>query len=204
MILTSSDIVYLSGPMTGIAEYNYPRFHAVEADIKNRFGCKILSPARNFEGRTDLDRSVYMRNDIQQVLEATAIIMLEGWRWSQGAKLELEIAKEIGLKVFDTDGKPLAEETICQEADRIVSTDRANDYGHPFHDFTRTGRMWGALLGIEDIAPEKVGLMMVALKMSREINKPKKDSRVDGCGYFKCVDAVHTYRQSLLLAKEEE
>lgn len=84
-------------------------------------------------------------------------------------------------------------ETILQEAQRLVHGDRGANYGHPIEDFTRTGRMWGAILGIPDVAPELVGLCMVALKMSREVHKPKRDNRVDLAGYAETVDMIATY-----------
>lgn len=71
---------------------------------------------------------------------------------------------------------------------------REGTYGHPLDDFTKTGKMWGAILGTEPIPPETVGLMMVAVKISREVNQPKRDNRVDGAGYFLTVDRVHEER----------
>lgn len=90
-------------------------------------------------------------------------------------------------------------ETVCQEADRIVSNDRQGQYGRPIHDFTRTGRIWGAILsewarntqGDADVPPELVALCMVGVKISREVNRHKRDNIVDGIGYFKTVDMVH-------------
>lgn len=81
-------------------------------------------------------------------------------------------------------------ETVCQEADRLVSDDRQSSYGHPRDNFTRIGRMWGALLNIADIPPEKVALCLAAMKMSREAHKPKRDNRVDAIGYIKCADLI--------------
>ena len=87
-------------------------------------------------------------------------------------------------------------ETVCQEADRLVIGDRQADYDHPLVDFTRTGRMWGAILEEwardpeQPVPPRLVGLCMAALKISREVHKHKRDNLVDGCGYFKTVDMV--------------
>lgn len=81
-------------------------------------------------------------------------------------------------------------ESILEEALRLTTGDRQSDYGHPIHDFTRTGRMWGAILGIPDVSPEKVAMCMVAVKLSRECNKPKRDNRVDACGYLNCQQMV--------------
>lgn len=78
-------------------------------------------------------------------------------------------------------------ESPLAEADRLVSGARNDDYGHPIDDFTRIGRMWGAILGIDDVDPALVGLCMVAVKIGREVHRPKRDNSVDGAGYFKTV-----------------
>ena len=53
------------------------------------------------------------------------------------------------------------EESILEEAKRIVHGDRGENYGHPFEDFSRTAQIWSAILGI-DVEPEQVALCMVA------------------------------------------
>lgn len=73
-------------------------------------------------------------------------------------------------------------ESILQEAQRIVHGDRGADYGSPKLDFARTAKMWGAILGFE-VPVEKVPLCMVALKISRQCNKAKRDNWVDIAGY---------------------
>lgn len=82
-------------------------------------------------------------------------------------------------------------ETITEEAQRLVLGDRQADYGHPADDFARTGRIWGAILGIPDVPPELVALCMVGVKMSREVNSPKRDNRVDGIGYWLTDELIH-------------
>lgn len=75
-------------------------------------------------------------------------------------------------------------ETEMEEAARITTTDRNDTYGDPAEDHARTGRMWGATLGIDDIPAETVALMMAQLKISREVHKPGRDNRVDMHGYI--------------------
>lgn len=81
--------------------------------------------------------------------------------------------------------------TILDEAKGLVYLHRFTDYGHPFDDFSRTGRLWAALLGLPEITPEQVALMLGALKMSRLVNHPTHhDSNVDWAGYAATYERV--------------
>ena len=82
------------------------------------------------------------------------------------------------------------DQSILDEALSIVHGSRQSSYGHPFDDFTRTGRMWGAILGIDEVPPDKVALCLIAVKISREVNRPKRDNRVDMAGYAEALDLV--------------
>lgn len=79
---------------------------------------------------------------------------------------------------------------ILKEAHSLVHGDRGENYGHPVDDFTRIGRMWAAILDMPDVTPEQVGLCMIALKLSREANLPKRDNRVDIAGYAETLDMI--------------
>jgi len=66
-----------------------------------------------------------------------------------------------------------------------VLADRENDYGDALENFEKIGRVWGALLDIEDIEPYKVALMMDALKTVRLFkNATHEDSWLDKLGYI--------------------
>lgn len=110
-------------------------------------------------------------------------------------------AKEVGvtrsdrsnppvLKLVAKDAAPEEWESVCQEAERIINGDRQADYGHPLYDFTRTGRMWGAILSTPDIPADYVALCMAALKISRQCNKPKRDNIVDAVGYLGTIEKI--------------
>ena len=83
-------------------------------------------------------------------------------------------------------------ETICQEADRLVSHDRQAQYGAPSEDFARTAAMWEPILGLPPgaISPEKVAYCMIAVKLSRLCHGYKRDSVVDIAGYAKTISMV--------------
>jgi hypothetical protein len=80
-------------------------------------------------------------------------------------------------------------ETVTQEADRLVSGDRGSSYGHPLDDFCKTAVLWGVILK-KRITAEEVAKCMSQVKVSRELNKHKRDNLVDECGYVKCLDMV--------------
>ena len=90
--------------------------------------------------------------------------------------------------VAEVNWKPTNQkETILQEAQRLVHGDRGDSYGHPIDDFTRTGRLWAAILGIPEVTPVQVGLCMAAMKISRQCNKAKRDNMTDLAGDRKSV-----------------
>lgn len=81
----------------------------------------------------------------------------------------------------------------------LVGGDRQSDYGHPLDDFSKTAKIWSAILGIE-VTPKQVALCMIGVKISREVNKPKPDNLIDMAGYVQTawmVDAETKRRKSL-------
>lgn len=80
-------------------------------------------------------------------------------------------------------------ETILEEAQRLVHGARQTDYGHPLDDFTKTAAMWSAILGTP-VTAEQVGLCMIAVKISRQCNLPKRDNMTDAAGYAATVQMV--------------
>lgn len=88
----------------------------------------------------------------------------------------------------------MSNETILQEAQRLVHGDRGADYGHPLDDFAKVSGMALALWGRGPQTPEEHAIYMVLVKIAREVNKPKRDNRVDGAGYFATLDMIYSER----------
>jgi hypothetical protein len=205
--------IYLSGPMTGYPDFNYPSFDLAAATLRE-MGYQVFNPAEQFGRDQSLEWEQYMRLDIGAILECDEVCVLDGWEQSVGARLEVAVALSIGLPVRDVMGfevlngerrdavktlmsVPTAtNETILEEAQRLVHGNRGDDYGHPFDDFSKTALIWQAIFGIP-VSPEQVALAMVGVKISREVNKPKRDNCVDGAGYFETLSMVKERRAQL-------
>jgi hypothetical protein len=91
--------LYLSGPMTGYADFNFPAFHAHAKRLRHK-GYTVLNPAENFAGNAALPRETYLREDLGMVLRADAVAVLPRWNYSKGARLEVAVARAIGLPVL--------------------------------------------------------------------------------------------------------
>lgn len=88
---------YLSGPMTGLPDLNFPAFHSAAAQLRAQ-GIEVVSPA---EINQDPDTPWHqcMRIDIRALCDCDTIVLLPGWEKSNGAHLELHIAHRIGMSI---------------------------------------------------------------------------------------------------------
>ena len=92
--------VYISGPMSGLPDLNYPAFFEAEASLL-RLGYDVENPASNPEPACKSWRG-YMRLALVQLAKSDAVVVLDGWRKSRGARLEVLIARALEMEVFDT------------------------------------------------------------------------------------------------------
>ncbi|WP_108723834.1 DUF4406 domain-containing protein [Cellulomonas timonensis] len=95
--------VYISGPMSGYPQHNYPAFFAAE-DLLRAAGHVPLNPARNPEQPTWAD---YLRLDLGDVLTADQLAVLPGWEASRGARLEVHVAHALEVPVLPIDAYAL-------------------------------------------------------------------------------------------------
>jgi len=205
--------VYIAGPMTGLPEFNFPAFHKAAAAWRAA-GWTVLNPAESFDGATDLPYKDYAAHDVGLIRTCDAIAMLPGWDGpnARGSVWEREIALLLGLTVYDATNPvpPPPKESVLQEAQRLVHGDRGASYGHPYYDYRCTGKLWSALIehwlhgiGFLDdaqefptIPPRIATEMMIAMKLSREMNKGKRDNRTDTAGYAECAQMIADFEDS--------
>ena len=93
--------IYLSGPMTGLPELNFPAFNAA-ARLLRREGFEVVNPAE-INPDAALDWHSCMRADIKALCDCDLLALLPGWEASSGAHLELHVAHRLGLHVTTLD-----------------------------------------------------------------------------------------------------
>ena len=92
--------LYLSGPMTGVKNFNHELFNRVAAEFR-MVGFEVCSPSEFFDGDTTREREEYMREAFKYLLEADTVVILPGWEQSKGARIEITVAQELGLNLVE-------------------------------------------------------------------------------------------------------
>ena len=182
--------------MSGLPEYNFPEFNAQAKRLREE-GHDVWNPAEQFKGVTSHAREVYLKHDLNALtsLPFDAIAVLPDWWKSQGATIEVEVAKAIGLPVLNANTlEPATDGRVTAIAEHLVYGGRGEDYGHPHEDFTRWATGWQEILGI-DVTPQQVALCMIWGKVARQIHKPKLDNLTDICGYALCHQRVDEHER---------
>lgn len=88
--------VFISGPMSGIKDYNKPAFDKAE-EYLTQAGYSVFNPARmHFDDAWD--HSEIMRIDLAALAQCDYILMLDKWYNSKGAIHEYHYAHAIGVE----------------------------------------------------------------------------------------------------------
>ena len=91
--------VYISGPMTGMPNFNFPAFNAEAARLRE-LGYDVVNPV-DINPDTATPYNECLRNDLKALLDCDTIAMLDGWMNSNGAHLEMHIAHRVGIRVVE-------------------------------------------------------------------------------------------------------
>lgn len=89
--------VYISGPMTGLPDFNYPAFNKAAAELR-AYGLHVENPAENPTPECNSWLG-FMRLAVVQIASCDHVVTLPGWENSRGAKVEVELARGMGLPV---------------------------------------------------------------------------------------------------------
>lgn len=80
-------------------------------------------------------------------------------------------------------------DSILEEAQEILEGDRDSDYGDPVANFNRISGIASSILN-ETITPEQCVVVMMAVKLSREQYKHKRDNLVDLVAYTEIYNRI--------------
>lgn len=117
--------IYLSGPMKGYPESNYPLFNRVAAELRAD-GHRVYNPA---EFPHDGSKSEFpLRKAFAAYCEficneACTIVLLPGWEKSLGVRAELALAKNCGLDVIEY--APATSSAVAEGSETIEGPVRA-------------------------------------------------------------------------------
>ena len=89
--------IYISGPMTGYKEKNFPAFFEAEKKLNSNWS--VVNPA-GLDHTKDKEWHEFMRTDIKALMDCDAIYMLNGWRESKGACIERYMAMALDMIVI--------------------------------------------------------------------------------------------------------
>lgn len=94
--------VYISGKITGLAlEEAFIMFENAEEHLLRTGTAKeVVNPMKLVPYNPTLTWEDYMAEDIKHLLKCDAIYMLTNWGNSRGARVEYNIAKELGLQIM--------------------------------------------------------------------------------------------------------
>lgn len=140
----SAPLYYLAGPMRGVPSFNFPAFDAAAEDMRSR-GLRVVSPAEldrahGFNPDTDPEDTlaVYMARDLPHVCEADGVVVLPGWEGSEGAGVEVGLARVLGKPVLRyPDLEPVCGESRVWRVDepyRMTCADCGHMPDTPMHE----------------------------------------------------------------------
>lgn len=93
--------IYISGPMTGLPQLNFPAFNRAAEQLR-AIGMQPVNPA-DLNPNPAATWHDCMRVDIKALCDCDALAMLPGWEASAGAHLEVQIAHRLGMALGPLD-----------------------------------------------------------------------------------------------------
>lgn len=146
--------IYLAGPMTGIPQFNFPAFDAAAADLRER-GYTVVSPAEldrpetraaalaspdgamgsgTHDGETWGD---FLARDVKLIADdgVEAIVCLDGWQRSKGARLETFVGRLAGLPIYEYRAGRWLHGVYDQDVDEAHAWRDGEGAGDYYNDF---------------------------------------------------------------------
>lgn len=107
MGISSSMTIFISGPMSGHKDFNYPAFHKAAKLLRAQHQVPFSPAHHDITGEeltpptADEAQSweYYMRRSIRIMLGCEAVYMLHGWETSRGARFEHGLAYMLNMTI---------------------------------------------------------------------------------------------------------
>lgn len=99
----SKPIIYIAGPISGIADLNRPAFYQAQEQL-NALGFEVRNPhefCKHIQSDNPSDPAYYKQGFAELTL-CTDVLLLPGWQYSAGAQLESKAAVLFGMNVHHT------------------------------------------------------------------------------------------------------
>lgn len=105
-------IIYISGPMSGLPEMNFPAFEQASKRLRE-LGYAVISPHEvtlseyptGYKPITAEEKKAmweaFMKEDIKQMMDCDMVATLEGWMNSKGARIEVGLAEDLGMDICE-------------------------------------------------------------------------------------------------------
>ena len=104
--------IYLSGPMTGIEDYDRAEFDGAGLDLLGAWADEVYDPAEHIDEYARLSHERCMALSLRELIAERPwvediepyydmLVSLPGWQDSAGARLEREVAAAIGMRCCD-------------------------------------------------------------------------------------------------------
>jgi hypothetical protein len=105
-----------------------------------------------------------------------------------GADNLYEKLNEAAEEARETITQSVTDETVLEEAQKIVDGERNHSYGHPKDNHGCTSVLWSAYINRKcgvaiQLDARDVCWLNILQKASRDANMPKRDNLLDTCGY---------------------
>jgi hypothetical protein len=143
--------VYLAGPMTGIPQFNFPKFDRIAKELREA-GFNVISPAEMDDPETrawamaSTDGAIgsgsskgetwgdFLSRDVKIVADKVeGVVCMDGWEKSRGARLEVFVANlcKHGIYTYEGGGRirPMAEGEYLRAITGCNAVLGGSDYG---------------------------------------------------------------------------
>jgi hypothetical protein len=189
LVGSAARVAYISGPMRGYKEFNFPAFFEAEARL-NVAGFVTINPARIDtscpQPHVDSALDSYVARDLEAVKSlrpgTDVVVVLDGWAASKGATAEVAVAEWRGVEVWDLEtaiwsksGSPVRASELTEKEWKKVLRDPAKAL--PQADGADDDHEDGPEWRVADPLPEGWGLRADEVRVTDPVTGGQKGTK---------------------------